>query len=52
MVMEAYSYMMVIALAFIPLGLTQLMMRVARSEGSNLVSLIPITSLPINILFD
>lgn len=53
MILDSWAYMLLIALAFIPMSLSQAFIRVLRAEGSGVASsLIPILSLPINLAFD
>ncbi len=53
MVIDGYSYMMILTVAFIPMQLQQSYTRILRAEGKgNVAALIPIMTMPINILFD
>ncbi len=53
MVKDAYSYMLILGLAFIPMHINESYIRVLRAEGKgNIAALIPILTFPINIFFD
>lgn len=53
MVLDGYAYMVILALAFIPMQLQQTYVRVLRAEGrGNIAAIIPIAGMPINIFFD
>ncbi len=53
MVIDAYAYMMILTLAFIPMQLQQSYIRVLRSEGKgDAAAVIPILTMPINVFFD
>ncbi len=53
MVLDGYSYMIILTIAFIPMQLQQSYTRILRAEGKgNVAALIPILTMPINIFFD
>lgn len=53
MVLDSYSYMLILGISFIPMQLTQMYVRILRSEGKgDAAALIPILTFPINIALD
>ncbi len=53
MVRDAYIYMLILGLAFIPMYINESYIRVLRAEGKgNIAALIPILTFPINIFCD
>ncbi len=53
MVLDGYSYMVILTIAFIPMQLQQSYTRILRAEGrGNIAAMIPIMTMPVNIFFD
>ncbi|BDU67555.1 MAG: hypothetical protein TYPL_2080 [Candidatus Tyloplasma litorale] len=53
MIWDGYFYMVILGISFIPMQLQQTYVRVLRAEGKgDIAAIIPIFTLPINILFD